>query len=449
MPRGTVLVTGGTGAIGGHLGRLLANRRAPRVMLASRSGPAAATAAGQAAQLAAAGTTVSVIACDASQRAEVAGLLARIASSGPPLSAVLHTAGLPQATALADTTTAELAEILAAKAAGAAHLDELTADADLEQFVLFSSIAATWGSALQPAYSAANAFLDGLAGHRRGRGLAATSVAWGPWGGGGMTDQEAARQLERRGLMPMDPRRLTEVLGHALDCGEGQLTVVDVDWARFTPAFTLRRPSPLLADLPEVRQALADADAAGDGGPADPEALKAGAALSQRLAGLPPADQDRLLTDVVRAEAATVLGHASPEAVDAERAFSELGFDSLTAVELRNRLSAVTGLRLPATLLFDYPAPAELATHLRTTLTADEVATPSSVLAELDKLESLLSATTAQESESARITARLEAVMSKWKEVQQQMASPGVAEKLESSTDDEVFEFIGKELGIY
>ena len=142
---------------------------------------------------------------------------------------------------------------------------------------------ATWGSGLQPGYSAANAFLDGLAGHRRGRGLAATSVAWGPWGGGGMTDQEAGRQLERRGLMLMDPRLLTEVLGQALDGGEGLLTVVDVDWARFTPAFTLRRPSPLLADLPEVRQALADAEAAGDGGPADPDA---GAALAQRLAGL-------------------------------------------------------------------------------------------------------------------------------------------------------------------
>jgi acyl carrier protein len=222
--------------------------------------------------------------------------------------------------------------------------------------------------------------------------------------------------------------------------------VVDVDWARFTPAFTLRRPSPLLADLPEVRQALADAEAAGDGGPADPDA---GAALAQRLAGLPPAEQDRLLTDVVRAEAATVLGHASPEAVDAGRAFSELGFDSLTAVELRNRLSAVTGLGLPATLLFDYPAPAELAAHLRTALAKDEAAAPSSVLAELDKLESLLCAATAEEAESARITARLEAVMSKWQEVRQQMDEPGVAEKLESSTDDEVIDFIGKEFGIY
>ena len=326
--------------------------------------------------------------------------------------------------------------MLAAKAAGAAYLDELTAHLDLEQFVLFSSIAATWGSGGQPGYSAANAFLDGLASQRRGRGLAATSVAWGPWGGGGMTDLEAGRELERRGLRLMDPQLLTELLGQALDRGEGLITVADVDWARFASAFTLRRLSPLIESLPEVRQALADAEAAGNGGSADPDA---GAALARRLAGQAPAEQDRLLTDVVRAEAATVLGHASLEAVDPGRAFSELGFDSLTAVELRNRLTAVTGLRLPATLLFDYPAPAELAVHLRAAMVKDEVAAPTSVLAELDKLESLLSAATAEEAQSAQITARLEAVMSKWTQIQQQTDEHGVAEKLESSTDDEVF----------
>jgi acyl transferase domain-containing protein len=443
-PRGSVLITGGTGAIGGHLGRWLAGRAAPRVVLASRSGPAARGAAGQAAQLAAVGTAVSVVACDVGQRAETAGLLAWIGSGGPPLAAVLHTAGLPQASALDDTTLAELAEVMAAKAAGAAHLDELTADLDLDAFVLFSSIAATWGSALQPGYAAANAFLDGLAGHRRGRGLAGTSIAWGPWGGGGMTDTEACRQLERRGLLPMDPQLLTGALGRALDSGEGLVTVADVDWARFAPAYTLRRPSPLIENLSEVRQALADA--AGDGEPADADA---GVALAQQLTGLSAAEQDRLLTDVVQAEAAAVLGHVSHEAVAAGRAFSELGFDSLTSVELRNRLSAVTGLRLPATLLFDYPAPTELAAHLRAAMIKDEVAPPSSVLAELDKLESLLSAITAEDAESARITGRLEAVMSKWKEAREQMDEVGVAEKLESSTDDEVFDFIGKELGIY
>src|ERR1039457_5198996 len=286
----------------------------------------------------------------------------------------------------------------------------------------------------------------GVAGWGGGRGAPAASMAWGPWDGGGMTDREAGRQLERRGLLVMDPQLLTGALGRVLDGGEGLITVADVDWTRFAPAFTLRRSSPLIENLPEVRQALVDADAAGDGGPADPDA---GAALTQRLTGLPAAEQDRLLTDVVRAEAAVVLGHASHQAVDAGRAFSELGFDSLTSVELRNRISAVTGLRLPATLLFDYPAPAELAAHLRTVMIKDDVAAPSSALAELDKLESLLSAITVEEKDSATITARLEAVMSKWKEALQHMDEVGVVEKLESSSEDEVFDFIEKELGIY
>ena len=188
LPGGTVLVTGGTGAIGGHVARWLAGRGAPRVVLTSRSGPAAPGAAALAAELAVAGTHgvgAAVIACDTADRDQVAGLLDRIAAGGPPLCGVMHAAGLVQDTALDETTVAELAAVTGAKAAGAACLDELTADLGVEQFVLFSSIAATWGSGGQPGYAAANAFLDALAEARRGRGLAGTSVAWGPWDGGG------------------------------------------------------------------------------------------------------------------------------------------------------------------------------------------------------------------------------------------------------------------------
>jgi acyl carrier protein len=259
-----------------------------------------------------------------------------------------------------------------------------------------------------------------------------------------MTDHDGAEQLRRRGLELMDAQLLTGALGQALDGGETQVTVSDVDWTRFAPPFTLRRPSPLIADLPEVRQVLADA--AADTGPA---ASAAGTALAQQLADLSPAEQDRVLVNLVRAQAAAVLRHPSPEAVEAGRAFSELGFDSLTAVELRNRLSAATGLRLPATLLFDYPAPATLASHLRTVIAPGETGTPLDVLAELDKLESMIGAINAAAGESAQITARLETVMSKWKEARERIAGSGVAEQLESSTDDEVFDFIGKELGIF
>ena len=364
VPRGTVLVTGGTGAIGGHVAGWLARRGAPHAVLTSRSGPVAPGVAALAAGLAGRGTAVSVIGGDIAERNALAGLLEWIGVTGPPLSAVLHTAGVGQATSLDLTTVAGLATVLAAKAAGATWLDELTRGMDLDAFVLFSSVSATWGSGQQPAYAAANAFLDALACQRASLGRPATSVAWGPWGGGGLSGGEAARQLRRRGLSPLDPDLAVTALGQALDRGERLLTVADVDWARFVPAFTVRRPSPLIAPLPEVRQALA----AADGGAGALAAPGAGTALGQRLAGLSPDEQRRVILELVRAEAAAVLGHPSAQAVEAGRAFKELGFDSLTAVELRTRLAQATGLRWPSTLVFDYPSPALLADHLRAVL---------------------------------------------------------------------------------
>ena len=339
---GTALVTGGTGAIAKHVAGWVSRRGAARVVLVSRSGPAARGVAAVAASLAAAGSQAAVLAADISERPVVSALLTWIGAGGPPLTAVLHTAGVAQVTALEQTTLAELASVLAAKTAGAAHLDELTAGMDLDAFVLFSSISATWGSGLQPAYAAANAFLDGLAEDRRRRNLTATSVAWGPWSGGGMS-AEAAGQLRRLGLRPMDPELAVAALGQALDHGDGLLTVADVDWAGFIPAFTVRRPSPLIADLLDP-----DEDPAADG---------AASALGRRLAGLAEAERRGLILDLVRKEVAAVLRHSSPEAIQAGHAFKELGFDSLTAVELRNRLGAATGLKLPATLVFDYPSP--------------------------------------------------------------------------------------------
>ena len=310
-----------------------------------------------------------MVGSDMTERAELAGLLDRIATGGPPLAAVIHAAGTGRNTAVADTTMAELAEVMAGKVAGAVHLDELTRDLDLEQFVLFSSAAATWGSGGEGGYSAANEFLNGLASARLGRGLPAASVGWGPWSGGGLITPGSEALLKRRGLPLLDPELAIGALGQYLDAGATLLTVAHVDWPRFTQPFTLRRPSPLIESLPEVRQALAEADAnaAADGG----SAAEAGSALEQQLAGLPPAEQDRVLVNLVRSGAAAVLGHSSTDAVEAGRAFSELGFDSLTAVELRDRLNGATGLRLPATLLFDYPTPAVVAEFLRPRLTGD------------------------------------------------------------------------------
>ena len=442
VPGGTVLVTGGTGAIGGHVARWAAGRGAPRVVLASRSGPAAPGAAALAAALAAAGTAAAVTACDTADRAQTAALVARIAAAGPPLAAVMHAAGTGQYTPLADTTTAELAAVTAAKTAGAAHLDELTAGLDLEQFVLFSSVAATWGSGSQPGYAAANAYLDALALARAGRGQPASSVAWGMWAGGGMAGGEGATHLLRRGLNLMNPALAITALGQAIDGGQTQITVADVDWARFTPPFTLRRPSPLIADLPEVRQALADTQATTTGKPPAPAA---GTALGRQLAGLPPADQHHLLTELIRAEAAAILGHPSPDAVQPARAFRDLGFDSVTAIELRNRLAATTALALPATLIFDYPTPTLLSRYLQAK-TIDREAEYQPVLKEIENLECTLSEVGANNDERSKILTRLEAVVQDFRTGTTESVS--AYQEIDTATDEEMFNLIDKELGI-
>ncbi len=364
-PQGTVLVTGGTGSIGGHVGRWLTAREASRVVLSSRSGPAASGVAALAAELAGAGTDVDVVACDTASRTDVAGVLDRIAASGTPLGSVFHTAGVLEDGVLDGLDFAQLAATSDAKAAGAVWLDELTRDLDLDAFVLFSSAAATFGGGGQGNYSAANAFLDGLAENRRARGLAALSVAWGPWDGPGVSQNtDAARQRLRRNRWEvlMDPELAVQALGKALDDPDDLVvTLMDIDWAQLVaaPAAAGLRQHPMVRDLPDLQRHLQAAGAAGgQNGQADGE-------FARRLAALPVADQDRMLIDLIRAEAATVLNYPSPEAVGPELAFSDLGFDSLTSVELRNQLSTATGLRLPATLLFDYPTPEVLAGYLR------------------------------------------------------------------------------------
>ncbi|MEV6426091.1 type I polyketide synthase, partial [Streptomyces sp. NPDC051662] len=354
-PSGTVLITGGTGGVGGHLARWLAKEGAERLLLVSRSGERAEGAAELAQELAELGAEVTFATCDVTDRNALAELLAE-----HPVTSVFHTAGIASYRPVRELDVAELEAQMAAKTLGARHLDELTAELGLEldAFVVFSSGAAVWGSAGNGGYAAANAYLDGLAWERRARGLVATSVSWGGWKDTGMATDGTAEQLARRGVRQMDPALAVEALRQALEHDETALTVTDMDWALFAPGYTMARRRPLIEDIPEVARVLGE-DAAGI---ADDSA---GAALRTELAGLGGAEQLDVLMDLVRGEATRVVAHASSTDITPERPFKELGFDSLTAMELRNLLNTATGLRLPATLVFDYPNPRQLAAHLR------------------------------------------------------------------------------------
>ncbi|MFJ1709801.1 type I polyketide synthase, partial [Kitasatospora sp. NPDC088346] len=365
-PRGTVLVTGGTGALGSRVARLLAADGAEHLLLTGRRGPDTPGAAELAAELEALGTRVTVAACDAADRDALAGLLATVPDD-LPLTAVVHAAGVVTDGPLAESGPGTLATVLAAKAAGAQHLDTLLGDRDLDAFVTFSSIAGVWGSGGQGGYAAANAYLDALVEDRRSRGLAGTSVAWGPWAEAGMAaGADAEDHLHRLGLPVMAPDTALLGLRRALAADEPTGVVADVDWERFAASFTAARPRPLIAELAEVRAVLA-AERAASAGTADRTADGPAA----RLAGLPAADRDRAVLDLVRAEVAEVLGYPDARAVEPGRAFRALGFDSLTAVELRDRLTRAAGLRLPASVVFDYPTPTALAEHVRDSLFPD------------------------------------------------------------------------------
>ncbi|HEY8983728.1 MAG TPA: SDR family NAD(P)-dependent oxidoreductase [Streptomyces sp.] len=433
-PRGTVLVTGGTGALGGHVARWLAGNGAEHLVLTSRQGRAADGAAELEAELLTCGAKVTVAACDVADRDALAELLRQLADEGAPVRAVVHTAGVPHSgVPLTELTPDELASVVSAKVDGAANLHALLADEPLDAFVLFSSIAAVWGSGGQAAYAAANAYLDALAQQRRADGLAATSVAWGPWAGGGMAAEgDIEAQLRRRGLPAMAPDIAITALGEALRRRDEVVAVADVDWELFLPGFTIARTSLLFAELPEAAPpAVMESDSG------EPE-------LVRRLRELPESEHPRLLLDLVRAEAANVLGHARTGSVEADRAFKELGFDSLTAVELRNRLFTATGLKLPATLVFDHATPVALAEHLRSELgTADDTGTPG--LAELDRLEAALTTVPADDTARAEITDRLRTLLAKWDAPSE---PDEVGQRIKSATDEEIFDFLGEEFGI-
>ncbi|WP_284749786.1 type I polyketide synthase [Amycolatopsis sp. RTGN1] len=414
-PHGTALVTGGTGALGGQVARWLAANGAEHLVLLSRQGEEAPGATDLTGELSALGAKVTVAACDVSDRDALRELLAEL----PPVNAVVHTAGAVDVERpITAVTLADFADLAEAKVRGARNLDELCGD--LDAFVLFSSGAGVWGNAGQAGYAAANAYLDALAHQRRDRGVPATSIAWGAWAGGGMVDENVGAQLERRGVPMMRPELAVTAIQPSVDTSGPTTVVADIDWAKFTPLYTASRQRPLLRELPEAQQE-SPVDSDGE--------------LAKRLRAASENERERVVLDLVRGEAATVLGFPGRDAVRPTQTLKELGFDSLTALDLRNRLSAATGLKLPATLVFDYPTPAAVAQHVLEGLFTEDTADD-----ELDRIEAALAALPTE-----LVTARLRKLLWKWDDTGDD-EDDGL--ELDTATDDEMFAAIDRELGI-
>ncbi|MFJ8857562.1 SDR family NAD(P)-dependent oxidoreductase [Streptomyces sp. NPDC102451] len=348
----TVLITGGTGALGALVARRLAEHpQPPHLLLVSRSGPDALGAAGLVARLREKGAEVTVESCDVTDRAALAALLHRVPSDRP-LRSVVHTAGLLADATVHDMTPEQLHTALRPKVDAAWLLHELTADQELDSFVLFSSAVATYGVPGQGNYAAGNTFLDALAAHRRDRGLPATAVAWGLWDeSGAMTghlDDRDRTRLARYGIGAVPAEWGLDALGRTT---EAHTVLSPLDES-------VLREEAASGRLPAILSGLVAVPAAARRG------AGAGGAWARRIGSEPPQERLRTLVALLREQAAQVLGHGQADGIDAERPFKELGFDSLTGVELRNRLTALTGLPLPATIVFEHPTVGGLAAHL-------------------------------------------------------------------------------------
>ncbi|MGW1848625.1 SDR family NAD(P)-dependent oxidoreductase, partial [Streptomyces sp. NPDC001966] len=467
---GTVLVTGASGTLGGLMARHLAGSWGARdLVLVSRRGAQASGATELVAELEALGASARFEACDVADGQALATLVGGIRATGR-LAGVVHTAGVLDDGVFGSLTGERLSDVFRPKADAAWQLHELTADLDLSFFVLFSSVAGVVGQPGQANYAAANTYLDALAQYRRARGLLATSLAWGPWAEGGMfgrMSEADVRRLRRSGMVPMSSAEGLELFDTAVASGE--------------PAVV-----PVLLDLPEWRRAASDSGvvphlmrslvrvaprraANESGGSASEDSLWT------RLEALDPEERRGAMLEVVTMEAAAVLGHAPGYRIKPQQTFSELGFDSLTAVELRNRLGAATGLRLPPTLIFNYPTAEALAAHvlgLAAPAGAGPTPAPADPGAELQRLEAVFAALTpervrelAPDGEAMdEVADRLKALASHWREAREALAavaensdvpdgphgadgadgagSVDMREELDSATDDELFALI-------
>ncbi|MGH9210035.1 MAG: SDR family NAD(P)-dependent oxidoreductase, partial [Acidimicrobiales bacterium] len=390
-PEGAVLVTGGTGTLGGLVARHLAEVHGVRsLVLTSRRGRDAPGAATLVAELEALGAEISVVPCDAADRKALAGVIADLPATRP-LRGVVHTAGVIDDGVVSALTPDQLDTVWLPKALGAWHLHQLTRDLDLTQFVVFSSTAGWLGAAGQANYAAASVFLDTLMEHRHSLDLPGTSVAWGLWdepsGQTGHLDGPDLARMRRSGVVPL-------TIADALDLFDEAVQHPPVVAALRLDLGALRDAARTASPIPTLWHSMVEPVVATRRAAAEPDVAAPASALARRLAGVGESERQGALSEVVRAEVAVVLGYRSPDAVDTRRAFKDLGFDSLTAVDLRNRLAVLTGLTLPTTLVFDHPTVDRLSRELDARLAPAEASADEEALLHLSRLEGLLSSLT-------------------------------------------------------
>ncbi|RJO70307.1 SDR family NAD(P)-dependent oxidoreductase, partial [Nocardia panacis] len=449
-PESTVLITGGTGGLGAVLARHLASEHGGRhLLLVSRRGPDAEGAQELRAELAELGCRAELIACDIADRDRLQQLLDSIPAERP-LAAVFHVAGVLDDGAVESLEHDQVEKVLRPKLDAAWYLHELTASLGLVEFTMFSSAAPLLGGPGQGNYAVANAFLDSLAAHRVAGGLPATSLAWGLWahtGGGGMHEQLAAadrarveRQIRNRlGLVPIPARRGMELFDLARCQHDSLLVPMLVD----TAAWQAQAHAGV---VPTAVRGLVSVTVRGE---------RSGS-LARRLAGVPETEWDALLLAEVRTHVAAVLSHDSVHDIGSDRAFKELGFDSLGAVDLRNRLSRATGLTLPATLVFDHPTPTAVATYLKTQIqgkagngSSRRGVGEKSLVDGLDKIESMIAALAANDQVEGHVEQRLRSFGLKLNALLagiEDWDTDESAEDLASASDDELFEALNNEL---
>ncbi|HXS32745.1 MAG TPA: type I polyketide synthase [Solirubrobacterales bacterium] len=433
-PGATVLISGGTGGLGALLARHLAAEHGARhLLLVSRSGPEAEGVSELLEELRGLGAEPTAVACDVSDRARLSALLDSIPDERP-LGAVIHSAGLVDDGLLASLDAERLDRVLAPKLDAAWHLHELTAGIELSHFVMFSSAAGILGTPGQSNYAAANTFLDALAAHRAAAGLPAVSLAWGAWAQatgmtGGLSEADIGR-VRRFGLAALPPQLGLELFDAACLRAEPLLAPIALDAAGL-------RAQVAAGTLPAVLAGLA--------GPA--RAPRERQSLAARLAGVPAAEHEGVVLDLVRGHVAAVLGYASAGEVDPEAAFMDLGFDSLAAIELRNSLNAATGLRLQPTVVFDHPSTTAVARYLLDQVASElgsggEGAGAGGAEVALAELAAMLPALKADERLRDRVGDGLRALLADLSE------SPGgEGEDLASMSHEEMFELIDEEFG--